>query len=151
VTIYSEMVVTTAAGLGADLNRFICRSRRRVGWCEFSALLFSLLCWRCSRPGMTSLFAQSLRFQLNQREEDRFAPDSSLEGDGFEPSVPRKLPTAGTALRALVPPSRAGPETDNKPCGFVGLAALLSLQIRARFWSIWPRPAVDCGVARLTS
>ena len=24
----------------ADMNRFICRSRRRVGWCEFSALLF---------------------------------------------------------------------------------------------------------------
>src|SRR5918992_5643363 len=24
----------------ADLKRFICRSRRRVGWCEFSARLF---------------------------------------------------------------------------------------------------------------
>jgi hypothetical protein len=30
----------------ADLNCFICRSRRRVGWCEFSALLFNPLCWR---------------------------------------------------------------------------------------------------------
>ena len=41
----------------ADLNRFICRSRRRVGWCEFSARLFSPLCWRCSTPGITSRFA----------------------------------------------------------------------------------------------
>ena len=31
----------------ADLNCFICRSRRRVGSWEFSALLFSPLCWRC--------------------------------------------------------------------------------------------------------
>jgi len=31
--------------------------RRRVGWCEFSALLLSPLCWRCSMAGMTSLFA----------------------------------------------------------------------------------------------
>jgi hypothetical protein len=29
----------------------------QVGWCEFSALLFSPLCWQCSIPGMTSLFA----------------------------------------------------------------------------------------------
>jgi len=28
----------------ADLKRFICRSRYRVAWCEFSALLFSPLC-----------------------------------------------------------------------------------------------------------
>src|SRR5207248_2470161 len=34
----------------ADLNCFICRSRRRVGWCEFSALLLSPLCCRCSMP-----------------------------------------------------------------------------------------------------
>lgn len=40
-----------------DLNRFICRSRRRVGWCEFSALLFKPLCCRCSTPGMISFFA----------------------------------------------------------------------------------------------
>ena len=32
----------------ADLNRRIARSRCRVGWCEFSARLFSHLCWRCS-------------------------------------------------------------------------------------------------------
>jgi hypothetical protein len=43
--------------LATDLNRFICRSRRRVGWWEFSGLLFNPLCWRCSMPGMTSLFA----------------------------------------------------------------------------------------------
>ena len=41
----------------ADLKRFICRSRRRVGWCEFSARLFRPLCWRCSTPGITSRFA----------------------------------------------------------------------------------------------
>src|SRR5262249_33717834 len=41
----------------ADLNCFICRSRRRVGWCEFSALLLSPLCWRCSMPGMISRLA----------------------------------------------------------------------------------------------
>jgi hypothetical protein len=41
----------------ADLNRFICRSRRRVGWCEFSAWLFNPLCCRCSTPGMISRFA----------------------------------------------------------------------------------------------
>src|SRR3954471_2883469 len=40
----------------ADLNRFICRSRRRVGWCEFSARLFKPLCLRCSTEGITSLF-----------------------------------------------------------------------------------------------
>ena len=34
-----------------DLNRFICRSRCRVGWCEFSALLFSPLCFRGSTAG----------------------------------------------------------------------------------------------------
>jgi hypothetical protein len=28
----------------ADLKRFICRPRRRVGWCEFSARLFRPLC-----------------------------------------------------------------------------------------------------------
>ncbi|OYR17274.1 hypothetical protein CEV32_4054 [Brucella rhizosphaerae] len=28
----------------ADLNRFIIRSRRRIGWWEFSARLFKLLC-----------------------------------------------------------------------------------------------------------
>src|SRR3954447_5960079 len=41
----------------ADLKRFICRSRRRVGWCEFSALLFRPLCRRCSTPGISSRFA----------------------------------------------------------------------------------------------
>jgi len=41
----------------ADLNRFICRSRRRVGWWEFSARLLSPLCGRCSTPGMISFFA----------------------------------------------------------------------------------------------
>ena len=34
-----------------------CRSRRRVGWCEFSARLFNPLCCRCSTPGMISRFA----------------------------------------------------------------------------------------------
>jgi len=33
----------------ADLKRFICRSRFRVGWCEFSALLLRPLCFLCSR------------------------------------------------------------------------------------------------------
>src|SRR4051812_39501689 len=37
--------------------RFICRSRRRVGWCEFSARLFKPLCFRCSTEGITSLLA----------------------------------------------------------------------------------------------
>src|SRR5919202_2693922 len=40
-----------------DLKRFICRSRRRVGWCEFSALLLRPLCRRCSTEGITSAFA----------------------------------------------------------------------------------------------
>jgi hypothetical protein len=31
-----------------DLNRFMIRSRRLVGKWEFSARLFSPLCWRCS-------------------------------------------------------------------------------------------------------
>lgn len=46
-----------ALRLPADLNCFICRSRRRVGWCEFYALLLNSLCWRCSTPGMTSRLA----------------------------------------------------------------------------------------------
>ena len=35
----------------ADLNRYICRSRRWMGWCEFSALSFSPLCLLCSTEG----------------------------------------------------------------------------------------------------
>src|SRR5271166_3127261 len=34
-----------------DLNRCICRSRRRVGRCEFSARLFRYRLCRCSMPG----------------------------------------------------------------------------------------------------
>jgi hypothetical protein len=45
-----------AIGLAGRFE-LICRSRRRVGWCEFSARLFNPLCWRCSMPGMVSLFA----------------------------------------------------------------------------------------------
>jgi regulator of protease activity HflC (stomatin/prohibitin superfamily) len=41
----------------ADVKRFICRSRRRVGWCEFSARLLRPLCLRCSTEGITSAFA----------------------------------------------------------------------------------------------
>ncbi len=41
----------------ADLKRFIWRSRRRVGWCEFSARLFRPLCRRCSTPGIISFLA----------------------------------------------------------------------------------------------
>ena len=41
----------------ADLKRFICRSLCRVGWCEFSALLFSPLCFLCSTEGITSRLA----------------------------------------------------------------------------------------------
>src|SRR3712207_1993066 len=39
------------------LDRFICRSRRHVGWCEFSARLFRPLCRRCSTLGISSSFA----------------------------------------------------------------------------------------------
>jgi hypothetical protein len=46
-----------ALRLTGRLNCFMCRSRRRVGWCEFSARLFNPLCWRCSMPGMISRFA----------------------------------------------------------------------------------------------
>src|SRR5215472_9093440 len=49
--------------LVADLNCFICRSRRRVGWCEFSALLFSPLCWRCSMPGHDLAFGRAIAGQ----------------------------------------------------------------------------------------
>src|SRR3954451_11546467 len=47
-----------------DLNRFICRSRRRVGWCEFSARLFKPLCFRCSTEGITSPLAGAVAGQL---------------------------------------------------------------------------------------
>lgn len=30
-----------------EVKRFIARSRCRVGWCEFSALLFKYFDWRC--------------------------------------------------------------------------------------------------------
>jgi len=46
-----------ALRLAGYLKRFICRSRRRVGWCEFSALLFSPLCFLCSTEGMISRLA----------------------------------------------------------------------------------------------
>ena len=38
----------------ADLKRVTCRSRRRVGWRAFSALLFSPLCVRCSTEGIAA-------------------------------------------------------------------------------------------------
>src|SRR3954468_21673373 len=41
----------------ADLNRFIWRSRLRVGWCAFSARLFRPLWRRCSTPGISSFLA----------------------------------------------------------------------------------------------
>src|SRR5271165_6888128 len=40
-----------------DLKRFMIRSRRRVGWWEFSARLLRPLCCRCSTPGMISRLA----------------------------------------------------------------------------------------------
>ncbi len=44
-------------GWRADLNRCICRSRRRVGWCEASTRLFRYLLCRCSTWGRTLSFA----------------------------------------------------------------------------------------------
>jgi hypothetical protein len=41
----------------ADLNFRMFFSRSRVGWCEFSARLFNLLCCRCSPPGKMSRLA----------------------------------------------------------------------------------------------
>jgi hypothetical protein len=43
----------------ADLNRRITFLGTRVGWCEFSAQLFELLCCRCSTLMPRSLFAAS--------------------------------------------------------------------------------------------
>src|SRR3954454_13919206 len=66
----------------ADLKRFICRSRRRVGWCEFSALLFRPLCRRCSTPGISSRFAAGqlaslsrIRLQSKWRHRDDVTDD----------------------------------------------------------------------------
>jgi hypothetical protein len=41
-----------ALGLTGRFELLHLPSRRRVGWCEFSALLFNPLCCRCSMPGM---------------------------------------------------------------------------------------------------
>lgn len=41
----------------ADSSRRVTFSRARVGWCEFSARLFNLLCCRCSTFSPSSLFA----------------------------------------------------------------------------------------------
>jgi hypothetical protein len=46
---------------------------------------------RCAAPpGPFSLSHRSARRQPTMIKEVRFAPDSALEGDGFEPSVPRR-------------------------------------------------------------
>jgi len=58
-----EQVVDSVVGgkealcLARRLEALICRSRRRVGWCEFSALLFSPLCFLCSTEGITARLA----------------------------------------------------------------------------------------------
>ena len=36
-----------------EVNRFMARSRWRVGWCEFSARLFRYFDWRCSTERAT--------------------------------------------------------------------------------------------------
>ncbi len=41
------------------------RSRRRIGWCEFSTRLFRPLWLRCSTPGMIFLFALSYERSLS--------------------------------------------------------------------------------------
>ena len=41
----------------ADLNRYNCRSRRWMGWREFSALSFSPSCLLCSTERISSRFA----------------------------------------------------------------------------------------------
>ncbi len=41
----------------ADLDRCICRSRRRAGWCDTSARSFKGRLCRCSTPGRNSRFA----------------------------------------------------------------------------------------------
>jgi hypothetical protein len=46
-----------------DLKRFISRSRRRVGWCEFSARLLGPLCCRCS-IGQKALLGSPIAGQL---------------------------------------------------------------------------------------
>jgi len=64
----------------ADLDRFICRSRRLVGWCEFSARLLSPLCWRCSGrqatpsgryPGHDLPLGRRVRLQLVRDHDPR--------------------------------------------------------------------------------
>ena len=59
VTAKQEQVVDPVVGgqealcLPRQLEALICRSRHRVGWCEFSARLFSPLCFLCSADGIT--------------------------------------------------------------------------------------------------
>ena len=49
-----DAVVEEQAALRvADLNRSICRSRRRVGWCDTSTRLFRYLLCQCSTRGGT--------------------------------------------------------------------------------------------------
>jgi len=58
----------------------------------------------------------------NDWEEIRFAKDSPVEGSGFEPSVPRKLPTTGIApqsSRGSIT-SRSGNPTTN-PAALVAI------------------------------
>jgi hypothetical protein len=46
------------------LNRFICRSRRRVGWCEFSARLFSPLVLAMLNAGHDLSFGRAVAGKL---------------------------------------------------------------------------------------
>lgn len=60
----------------ADLNRLICRSRFRVGWCGFSALLFKPLWCRRSAPGMISPFAAPQPASLHRGQSQRCTPEA---------------------------------------------------------------------------
>ena len=87
----------------ADLKRCIFRSRRRTTWCEFSARLFirsPLLMTAGQAKGLerSGIGAQLVgdrqlgrKALLLKNGRVEFAPDSPLEGAGFEPSVPAKL------------------------------------------------------------
>jgi len=53
----------------------------------------------------------------NMIEEVRFAPDSALEGEGFEPSVPLAKQSASMAGREA--PTRSNGQPEDKPASEV--------------------------------
>jgi hypothetical protein len=79
-------IETKRCSCRGDLNRFMIRSRRLVGGWEFSARLWSPLCWRCSNFMPMSRARGAVRAELigdqDTRSAGRFAKELAKQAFG---------------------------------------------------------------------